>query len=92
LTTGRAIQGAATATAGGGEIASSVAGFHGTQERINARIHGHSARKAMEALAEIADDLRELAASIQRQRGRAFEILNTRERTSDHLVRNMVRA
>jgi hypothetical protein len=92
LTTGRVIQGAATATAGGGEIASSVAGFHGTQERINARIHGHGARKAMEALAEIVDDLRELAASVQRQRARAFEILNTRERTSDHLVRNMVRA
>lgn len=91
-TVSRVVQGTAQITAGASDAASAVHGFMATNDRIEARVHGQGARKAMEVLAELADELRELASSVSRQRGRALDLGQERTQTNSNLIRNMVRA
>jgi hypothetical protein len=92
VTVGRVTQGAAQVTAGASEVVSAGHSYGASNDRIEARTHGQGARRAMEVISELVDDLRELAQSISRQRGRALDIGQQRSESNSSLVRNMVRA
>lgn len=89
---GGTIQAGAQVAGGVSDGVSAIHGFMATNDRIEARVHGQGARKAMEVLGELADELRELASSISRQRGRALDLGQQRAETNSNLIRNMVRA
>lgn len=79
-------------TAGVSQIASARFTHDADMARIEARQHGHAARRALEALQELTEQLRDLAESLTRERGRTLEMATERSRVSANIARNFVRA
>lgn len=86
-TVGEVTNAAGQATSGAGGVASALFTSSADQQRIEARVHGQSARKLMESIQEITEDLRDLAQSVARQRGRAVELGQERAQLGRNLIR-----
>lgn len=91
-TTSGIVQGTSTATAGVGGIVSASLTHSADSSRIEARQQGQAARRALEALEELSEQLRDLAESLTRERGRTLEMATDRSQASSNVVRNFVRA
>jgi hypothetical protein len=85
-------QGSAQVFGGVGEGVSAVHSHMASNDRVEARGHERAFKRALEALNDLVDDLRDLAESIARQRGRGLEVGSEQRRGQSNLTRNLVRA
>jgi hypothetical protein len=85
-------QGSAQVLGGVGEGVSAVHSDMAANDRIEARGHERAMKRALEALNELVDDLRDLAESIARQRGRGLEVGSEQRRGQSNITRNLLRA
>lgn len=85
-------QGGAQALGGAGEGVSAVHSNFAANDRIEARGHERATKRALEALNDLVDDLRDLAESIARQRGRGLEVGVEQRRGQSNVTRNLLRA
>lgn len=85
-------QGASSLTAGAGGMVSACLTNSADVQRIEARQQGQAARRALESLEELSEQLRDLAESLNRERGRALEMVTDRSHASTNIARNFVRA
>lgn len=91
-TTSGIVQGSSTVTSGVSGIVSAGLTHSADMQRIEARQQGQAARRALEALEELSEQLRDLAESLTRERGRTLEMATDRSQTSASIARNFVRA
>lgn len=81
----------ANIASGGTAMVSAGFSFAASNDRANAKVHGEASKRAMEAINDLVEDLRELAASVARQRGRGMEVIEGSGRAKNHLARNLYR-